>query len=94
MIDRIVFFLAKLPSTNLRIFVSVLLACIYVLGAMGMNLIDRRVPEATLIVLGSFLLAMMGLDVAQFSVKRATHMPTPPSRPDIEDASALEEDGG
>ena len=91
MIDRAVAFLAKMPSTNLRIFVSVCLATIYVMGAMGMNLVDRPVPEATLIVLGSFLLAMMGLDVAQFSVKRATHMPSPPAQPDVEDAKAIED---
>lgn len=69
-------FLARIPSTNLRIFVSVVLAVIYVVGTMFAGIIDRELDSGNVITLGAFLLTMMGLDVAQFAVKRSTFIPS------------------
>lgn len=66
-------FLARVPSTNLRIFVSVALAVVYVIGTMMAGLLERPLEATNVITLGGFILTMMGLDVAQFAVKRRTH---------------------
>ena len=80
--------LAELPSTNFRIFMSVWLAAVYVLTVLG-GILRGAVTDAnnaTLYLVGGFLLIMMGLDVAQFKFKRDSYLPSPPAEPDVEDA--------
>lgn len=78
--------IADAPTTGLRILLSLVLAVVYVIGTMALALYDA-VPESTVMVtLGGFILAMMGIDVAQYWAKRKTYQPSPPNTPDIEDA--------
>lgn len=81
--------LAKLPSTNFRIFISVILGVFYVVSSLLLSAYDKPVDQVTLYVVGGFIALMMGLDVTQFSVKRATYKETPPTKPDIEDAKVI-----
>lgn len=87
--------IAELPSTNFRIFVSVLLAILYVAVTLGGVVLGRiaGANDSTLYMLGGFLLVMMGLDVAQFKVKRDTYTGSPPSPPDREDKPGLQKTG-
>lgn len=62
-----------LPSTNFRIFVSVLLSVVFVIGTMVLVGLGTEPSEYVLAVIAAFLLAMMGLDVTQFAIKRKTH---------------------
>jgi len=76
-----------MPSTNVRVFSSILLSYFYVLGSMfgffmiGITATFRVVPINILPPqevhqwIGIFLLFMMGLDVAQFGIKRKTNNP-------------------
>lgn len=64
--------LQDLPTTNLRILVSIGLAVVFVIGTMIASMIDRLPPAAALTTIAGFLLVMMGLDVAQFAAKRAS----------------------
>ncbi|HEX5437145.1 MAG TPA: hypothetical protein VFW98_08295 [Gemmatimonadaceae bacterium] len=70
--------LATVPTTNLRIVVSVSLAVLYVLGVLTLLACGVTLPVEIVGGLGAFLLAMMGLDVAQFTVKRRTFQAPPP----------------
>lgn len=88
MSDRpVLAWVADVPTTALRILVSIVLAVFYVIGSMGLSLIDALPANSIMITLGGFILTMMGLDVAQYWAKRATYKPSPPNTPDIEDAA-------
>lgn len=68
-------FLAKLPSTNFRIFFSVCAFVFVVITAVAASAFGRPIDGTTLYsILGALLIAM-GLDVAQFYGKRRTHLP-------------------
>lgn len=77
-----------MPSTNVRIFVGIGLAIVYVLGSMlgafliGITASFRPVPINVLPPqdvhewIGIFILIMLGIDTTQFAIKRATtHKP-------------------
>lgn len=86
MISRpVLAWVADVPTTALRILVSIVLAVCYVLGSMVLSLIDALPANSIMVTLGGFILTMMGLDVAQYWAKRATYKPSPPNTPDIED---------
>ena len=77
-------FLAKLPSTNFRIVVTMTIvqatAARYLLsGVWGLG--DWTPSWEWL----SFLALMAGIDAAQFWAKRETYTPAPPAAPDVED---------
>lgn len=88
-----------MPSTNVRIFVGIGLAVVYVLGSMfgsfliGLTVALNEPGEVPLNILpnadvhqwlGIFILVMLGIDTTQFAVKRIT------SRPDVPGASISE----
>lgn len=76
--------LADLPSTNFRIFVTML--CVF-LTTVTVDLLlwfEKEVQEVVFGLWLGFLAAMAGVDYVQFAKKRDTHMEAPPSRPDIE----------
>src|SRR5687768_2984316 len=85
-------FLAKLPSTNARIFVTLLIYAatsvvfLYLMAIGQLGGID----ESMFVTWLTFLSFWAGLDVAQFHLKRKTHMEAPPTQPDVEDAPAQE----
>lgn len=89
MLARLNGFVATFPSTNWRIFTSIWLSVVYVLGALVMSGVNRPPPEHVLYIVGGFLLIMAGLDVAQFKIKRDSYVQAPPARPDVEDAPAV-----
>jgi hypothetical protein len=72
--------LVDLPTTNFRIFVSIVLAVFYVVITMlltvvaAMNPEDvRTLPDVVLDTVGLFLIGMMGIDAASYIAKRLTH---------------------
>lgn len=68
--DRVKAFVADLATTNARIVVSLVLAF-----ATGVRvLVVWTAPPWEWL---AFLAAMMSLDVAQFGIKRKTHLPAP-----------------
>lgn len=71
--------LHTLPSTNLRIAVSICLATVFsVLLIVAVVLLHTSFDESQITVIrytGIGLLTMMGFDVTQFSVKRLTFNP-------------------
>ena len=69
--------LADLPTTNLRIVVSLALAVIYVIAVLVLLAIKAPVPVEVIWGLGAFILTMLGIDVAQFAAKRKTFIPAP-----------------
>lgn len=89
-------FLATLPSTNFRIFVTLFVtvatAARYLASGVGLQPggihIDTWEPSWEWLL---FLAAMAGIDLAQFHLKRKSHMETTPTLPDPEDANALRE---
>ena len=70
--------LADYPSTNARIWASTVLASLYVLVVVGCLMAHRALDVDVMETVQWFLLVMMGLDVAQFVGKRATHKGTQP----------------
>lgn len=73
--------LIDLPTTNFRIFISIILAIVYVISTQlltilhAMNAEVGPPPDAVLDTLGLFIFGMMGLDVASYLGKRMTHKP-------------------
>lgn len=57
-------------TTNLRILVSIVLAILYVLVVLGGTMLGKFTETSAINTVAMFLLAMMGLDVAQFIGKR------------------------
>lgn len=84
--------LSEAPTTELRIITSIVLAVVYVFGTMLLSILDAVPDGAVMVTLGGFLLTMMGLDVAQYGIKRATYKPSPPNTPDIENMVREPED--
>lgn len=80
--------LTDLPTTNFRIFVSIVLAVFFVVVAMLLNIIaamnpDVQLSDVVIDTLALFLFGMMGIDAASYIAKRVTHRPangddTPP----------------
>lgn len=72
-------FLAKLPSTNFRIFVGVMLAVVLVLyvilAQIAVGIWEKEVllPEPYTKTLLGFVVLITGIDAAQFIAKRVTH---------------------
>ena len=66
---------ADVPTTNVRIVVSIALACIYVIVMTVGLVLGKTIDLDTSLSLGGFLLTMMGLDVVQYIQKRKTHIP-------------------
>lgn len=67
--------LTDYPSTNARIWASTVLASVYVLVVVVCLAARRALDVDVMSTVQWFLLVMMGLDVAQFVGKRATHKP-------------------
>ena len=67
--------IADIPTTNLRILVSLSLAVLYVVAMLVMFAFGRNVPGEAAIGLGAFILALMTADVVQFGIKRKTYQP-------------------
>lgn len=80
--------LSDYPSTNARIYASTVLASLYVLVVVGCLAARRPLDVDVMTTVQWFLLVMMGLDVAQFVGKRATHKPDAPAAPDATDGAA------
>jgi len=59
-----------MPSTNARIFVSVILAALYVIVLLTAIVIGRTLQTEVVTALGFFLTIWLGIDVAQFKIKR------------------------
>jgi hypothetical protein len=85
-------FIDTLPTTNFRIFVSVMLAVFFVfielLTPVFSILITGKVytiPNEVALAVVPLLMAMMGIDYSQYKIKRQTYIPSPPNKPDIED---------
>ena len=85
-------FLASLPSTNFRIFITMLLTTLtatrYLASGIGWSErlhVDSWEPSWEWL---TFLAMMAGIDLAQFYAKRKTMTESPPAGPDIEDAKA------
>lgn len=80
--------LASFPSTNARIFITLL--CFIATGMVYLYLLligaDAAIDESVFGMWLAFLSAWAGLDVVQFAQKRKTHMESPPTKPDVEDA--------
>ena len=74
------FWLADLPTTNVRIAVSVLLSVFFVVISMLATVLAvmnpaevRQLPDDVLDTVALFLLGMMGIDAAAYIAKRMTH---------------------
>ena len=74
--------LVDLPTTNFRIFVSIVLAILFVISTQILTIIHtmnpedvRELPDVVLDTLGLFIFGMMGLDTAAYLGKRLTHKP-------------------
>jgi len=74
------FWLADLPTTNVRIAVSVLLSVFFVVISMLATVLAvmnpaevRQLPDDVLDTIALFLLGMMGIDAAAYIAKRITH---------------------
>lgn len=71
--------LADLPTTNFRIFVSIVLAVFYVTVTMLLTVVSAvnetvsPLPDVVLDTIGLFLIGMMGIDAASYIAKRLTH---------------------
>lgn len=74
--------LVDLPTTNFRIFVSIVLAILFVISTQLVTIIHtmnpedvRELPDVVLDTIGLFIFGMMGLDTAAYLGKRLTHKP-------------------
>lgn len=67
--------IGRLPTTNFRIFVGVMLAVVFVAVLLVGAVMGRVLDDGTRMTVAVFIGVMMGLDVTQFSVKRATTKP-------------------
>jgi len=67
--------LSDLPTTNLRIVVSLTLAVCYVIGIFVLYARNIVISTEMAFTLGTFILAMLGIDLAQFTIKRKTYKP-------------------
>lgn len=80
--------LAEFPSTNARIFVTIVMAFLFTTTVAVGEIVGHPIPQSTQITVYSFLTVWAGLDVAQFKIKRDSYAPSPPAPPDIEDRAA------
>jgi hypothetical protein len=64
--------IAKAPTTNLRILNGIALANLFVVIMLVAIVLGRPMDFDNLMTLGGFILIQMGLDVAQFGWKRST----------------------
>jgi sterol desaturase/sphingolipid hydroxylase (fatty acid hydroxylase superfamily) len=74
--------LMDLPTTNFRIFISIILAIVFVVSVLLLTIIHamnpedvRPLPDVVLDTIGMFIFGMMGLDVVSYLGKRLTHKP-------------------
>lgn len=67
--------IAKAPTTNLRILNGIALASIFVLGTMTAGLFGISLDETVLLYIGGFILLQEGVDMLQFGWKRSTFRP-------------------
>jgi hypothetical protein len=75
--------LIDLPTTNFRIFVSIILAVVFVISTQLLTIVAamnpedvRPLPDIVLDTVGLFIFGMMGLDTAAYLGKRLTHKPS------------------
>lgn len=71
-------FLTEYPSTNARLFTSVILDAMFVITTLCCMVLRIPVDSNILWSLGTFLLVLSGLDAAQFQIKRKTELVAPP----------------
>ena len=74
--------LTDLPTTNFRIFISIILAIVFVISTLLLTIVHvmkpedvRPLPDVVLDTIALFIFGMMGLDVASYLGKRLTHRP-------------------
>lgn len=67
--------LKEMPSTNVRIAVSLVLATFFVVVALVADLAGHPISENTLDTLAISITTWMAADVVQFGWKRKTHAP-------------------
>lgn len=82
--------LAALPSTNFRIFVTVCLFSATIQTLLVCVVLQIPLDRYEWII-GMIFAAegtAMGIDLLQFGKKRDTYMPAPPTAPDVEDVKA------
>lgn len=65
-----------------------MLAVIFVLSMIAGIMLNKFINVTVMISVGTFVLTMMGLDVAQYAQKRKTYVAGPPNASDAEDAAA------
>lgn len=70
--------LSQIPTTQLRILVSIALAVVYVLGCIVGILAQWITTDGPMWALGLFILSMMAADIVQFAVKRKSYVPDAP----------------
>lgn len=77
--------LVDLPTTNFRIFISIILAIVFVVSTLLLTIMHamkpedvRPLPDVVLDTIGMFIFGMMGLDVVSYLGKRLTHRPSSP----------------
>ena len=67
--------LADIPTTNLRILVSLALAVIYVLSLIAMLAAGVKLTADVVTGIGWIILGMLGVDAVQFAAKRFSFKP-------------------
>jgi hypothetical protein len=70
--------IADLATTNFRIFVSLMLAVLLVVTLLVALVVKIELQSEIVWGLLTFVGAMLGIDVTQFSIKRKTEIVTPP----------------
>lgn len=78
-VARFIDVIGQMPTTNLRIIVSIALAIQYVTAPMAFAAFGKTYTTDT--DTGFFILAMMGLDVVQYVAKRKTQFNPSPQPP-------------
>lgn len=71
--------LTDYPSTNARLFTSVVLDVVFVLSADFCMVRKIAIDSNVIWSIGAFLLVLSGLDATQFTLKRKTELVTPPT---------------
>jgi hypothetical protein len=99
MLERLNTFLGKLPTTPIVILTGVALAFLtafrYLLDGIAFGCTVKTLVElkcASWTPDGDWLLFVAGVIGFNFAIKRATYKPSPPAAPDVENATAIEQE--
>lgn len=76
--------IADLPSTNFRVFVSVLLEILFFVVVLVAIALGRPLQAEIVYALGFFLTVWLGIDVAQFKIKRDSFVAALPMAPETD----------